>query len=534
MAGRDDWGKQERQSYGEDPAKNRMANCGDGSRADDNAGDGPKYDTGTGSSVPDHDNGNSYKCDWLEQRRTGETGGSSGSEGSSGRNTGNGDGSSWNNGSGNGSSDRNSGNGDAGSSWDGGKAGSNGLDGGDKKSGRKKGSTGKGILIGILIVLIPVLTLTGVGAYVLHSSGSHLEVVSDSDFDMSAIESKLNLIQSVIDSCFLFDYDKDELAESIYAGYVEGLGDPYTCYYTEEEYKDMMESSEGTYYGIGVMISQEVDTGRVYVIRVFSGSPAEEAGMKEGDIIAEVEGKEATGMDLNEVVAAIKGAEGTTAKIKIYRESEKQELTLDVERRQVDVDTVYYRMLDNNIGYLELTEFDSVSTNQFISALEDLKSQGMEALVLDLRNNPGGMLDVAVSIADELIDTGTVVTIRDKAGNEEAYTAEEEGSLGIPLAVLVNGDSASASEVLSGCIRDYDAGILVGTQTFGKGIVQNIIPFTDGTAMKITTAHYYTPNGTDIHGVGITPDIVVEDDKATEDVDEQLEAAIDALMKDRQ
>lgn len=404
----------------------------------------------------------------------------------------------------------------------------------EPKKQKKQGSTGKGILIGILIVLIPLAALFGAGAWALSSSGGHLAVISENGFDMSGIEAKLGLIQSVIDSSFLFDYDEEELAESIYSGYVDGLGDPYTCYYTAKEYEEMMESSEGTYYGIGVMISQEVDTGRVYVIRVFSGSPAEEAGMKAGDIIEEVEGKEVTGIDLSEVVAAIKGAEGTAAQVKIYRESEQKELTFDVERRQVDVDTVYYRMLDNQIGYLELTEFDSVSTEQFTEALEDLKSQGMEALILDLRNNPGGLLDVAISLADELIDTGIVVSIRDKAGNEETYEAEGEGSLGIPLAVLVNGDSASASEVLSGCIRDYGVGTLVGTQTFGKGIVQNIIPFSDGTAMKITTAHYYTPNGTDIHGVGITPDIVVEDDKTTEDVDEQLEAAVNLLTKSQQ
>lgn len=504
MAGRDDRERQDLQFQEDGTAQDRITDCTAGSRYGGNTDNGQEYAAGTDNTCQNHDNGNSYKCDWLDQRQSGAESSTRGENGSGGEN---------------------SSSGGRGSGRDGGR---------DKRPCRKKGSTGKGILIGILIILIPVLALVGVGAYMLRSSGRHLAVVSDSNSDMSAVESKLDLIRSVIDSSFLFDFDEDELTESIYAGYVEGLGDPYTCYYTEEEYKDMMESSEGTYYGIGVMISQQTDTGRVYVIRVFSGSPAEEAGMKEGDIIAEVEGKEATGMDLNEVVATIKGAEGTTAKIKIYRESEKKELTLDVERRQVDVDTVYYKMLDNRIGYLELTEFDSVSTDQFTSALEELKSQGMEALVLDLRNNPGGMLDVAVSIADELIDTGTVVTIRDKAGNEEIYSAEEEGSLSMPLAVLVNGDSASASEVLSGCIRDYKAGTLVGTQTFGKGIVQNIIPFTDGTAMKITTAHYYTPNGTDIHGVGITPDVVVEDDKTTEDVDEQLEAAINVLMKDRQ
>lgn len=399
------------------------------------------------------------------------------------------------------------------------------------RSSRKKGSTGKGILIGVLIVLIPLIAIIGGGAYFLKSTGSRISVVSESGLDLKAIGNKLSVIQSIIDSSFLFDYDEEELVENIYAGYLEGLGDPYTCYYTAEEYNDMMESSEGTYYGIGVMISQEIDTGRVYIIRVFSGSPSEEAGIKAGDVIETVAGKEVTGMDLNEVVSLIKGAEGTTVQVKVYREDGGRELTLDVERRQVDVDTVYYRMLDNKIGYLELTEFDAVSTEQFRNALDDLKAQGMESLILDLRNNPGGLLDVAVDIADELIDTGVVVSIADKNGDSQSYEADNEGSLGIPLAVLVNGDSASASEVLSGCIRDYGVGTLVGTKTFGKGIVQNIIPLTDGTAMKVTTAHYYTPNGEDIHGEGIAPDVVVEEDTETEDVDEQLEAAIEVLTK---
>lgn len=396
----------------------------------------------------------------------------------------------------------------------------------------RKPSTGRGIFIGMAIVLVPLLVMISVFGFYLQSTGSRLMLYSasaQSSLDMSAIKSKLTMIQSVIDSTFLFDYDKDKLADSLYAGYVEGLDDPYTCYYSAEEYSKMMESSEGTYYGIGVMISQDTKTGKVYVIRVFSGSPAQEAGIQVGDVLMTVADQEVTGMDLNEVVAAIKGAEGTKVAIKVYRSSEKEgsrELTLKVERRSVDVDTVYYKMLDQQIGYLELTEFDSVSTDQFQAALKDLKEQGMKGMILDLRNNPGGLLDVAVSLADEFIDTGTVVSMKDKNGKEQVYKATQEGSLGLPLAVLVNGDSASASEVLSGCIKDYGAGTLVGTQTFGKGIVQNIIPFSDGTAMKVTTAHYYTPKGNDIHGVGIKPDVVVEDDTDTKDVDEQLQAAI--------
>lgn len=400
-----------------------------------------------------------------------------------------------------------------------------------KKKSKNRG-IGKGILIGILIVLLPLAVLVGIGRFALKSAGYQLTLVSDDFSDLAVLGSKLSMIQQVIDSSFLFDYDKEELQDSVYTSYVAGLGDPYTCYYTAEDYQAMMESSEGTYYGIGVMISQEVKTGRVRIIRVFSGSPAAEVGLQEGDVILEVEGKEVTGMDLNEVVSAIKGAEGTTASVLISREGSSKKLTFDVERREVDVDTVYYHMEDeaNKIGYLELTEFDSVSTDQFLNAIEDLKSQGMKGLILDLRNNPGGLLDVAVDLADVLIDTGVVVSIEDKAGNVEEYKADESGLLNLPLVVLINGDSASASEVLSGCIRDYQVGTLVGTQSFGKGIVQHIVPFSDGTAMKVTTAHYYTPNGNDIHGTGITPDIVVEDDTNTE-VDEQLQAALNVLLE---
>lgn len=394
---------------------------------------------------------------------------------------------------------------------------------------KKKGSTGKGILIGMLIVLIPLGLLLGAGAAFLKSNDSRLTVISNSHLDSSSILAKLNLIQGRIDQLFLFDYDKEKLEDSIYESYVEGLGDPYTVYYTKDGFQDLMQSTQGTYYGIGVMISQAVDTGKISFVRVFSDSPAMEAGLLAGDMLLKVEDEEVTGMNLDEVVSKIKGGEGTFVNITLYRESEDKEFSVDVERRQVDMDTVYARMLDDQTGYIELIEFDSVSTKQFEKALKDLHEQGMQSLVLDLRDNPGGLLDVAVNIADILIDTGVVVSTADKNDKGQEYRATGEGKLGIPLVVLVNGNSASASEVLSGCIRDYGEGTLVGTQTFGKGIVQSIIPFTDGTAMKITTSHYYTPKGTDIHGTGITPDVVIEENPETKDVDEQLEKALEIL-----
>lgn len=391
---------------------------------------------------------------------------------------------------------------------------------------RRKGSTGKGILIGILIILIPLCLVGGFYAGWLKQKGYHLMPVNDEQLE---VVNKIGLLQGLIDDAFIFDFDKQTLRDSAYAGYMQGLDDPYSVYYTAEEYASMTESTSGSYFGIGVMIQKDPEAGTVSVVRVFNNTPAQEAGMKAGDIILKAAGTEIDGLELEQVVALIKGEEGSEVEIVVYRPSEQKEITMMVERRQVEVDTVNSKMLDDKIGYIELSEFDSVSSDQFKKAIDSLKKEGMTSLILDLRNNPGGMLNICIEIADVFVDTGTVLTADNKQGDTATYEATEEGSLGLPTAILVNGDSASASEVLSGCLQDYGLATIVGTQTFGKGIVQSIFPLSDGTAVKLTTAHYYTPKGNDIHKKGVTPDEIIEDDPETEDVDEQLQKAIEIL-----
>jgi len=395
------------------------------------------------------------------------------------------------------------------------------------KKEKKPVKKGKYILMGILIVMLPLAAVLVAAEWFLSSNNLYLTVMNEKTENTIT---KLSTIQALIDQYYLFDYKQEDITDYTIKGYVAGLGDPYSAYYDEEEYTKLQESNSGTYYGIGVLMSQDPDSGIITATRVFSNSPALEAGVKAGDILVAVDGTEVTGMELTNVVSMIKGAEGSTVKITLSREGEKKLIELDVERREVDVDTVTYEMLDNHVGYIELVEFDSVSVDQFKNALEDLKAQGMESLIVDLRDNPGGLLDTAIKLADMFIDTGVVISTEDSKGNTKDYNATEAGGLDLPCVVLVNENSASASEVLSGCLKYYDAVTLVGVKTFGKGIVQNIIPLTDGSALKLTIAHYYLPDGTDIHKKGITPDITVEDDPETPE-DEQLQKAIQVLTK---
>lgn len=398
-----------------------------------------------------------------------------------------------------------------------------------EKPGKKKRHkrNKKDIFIGMLLVLIPLFALLGGAGWFLSSHNLYLSLSNQNAVNAT---NKLSTIQALIDQYFLFDYKQEDLNDNSIKGYVSGLGDPYSAYYTKEEFDKLKESNSGTYYGIGVLMNQSKETGIITAVKVFRNSPALEAGIEPGDMLIAVDGEEVTGMDLNNVVSLIKGKEGSTVKITIGRDGGKNIFDLDVERREVDVETVSYKMLDQKIGYIELSEFDDVSTEQFKEGLDELKGQGMESLIVDLRDNPGGLLDTALKLADMFIDTGIVITTEDSKGNTKDYNATESGSLGIPCVVLVNENSASASEVLSGCLKHYGVVTLVGQKTFGKGIVQNIIPLGDGTALKLTIAHYYLPDGTDIHKEGITPDVTVEDDPETPE-DEQLQKGIEILTE---
>ncbi|MDD6332272.1 MAG: S41 family peptidase [Clostridium sp.] len=326
------------------------------------------------------------------------------------------------------------------------------------------------------------------------------------------VQDKIDTINGIIDDKFYFDASDDqEREEYIYKGIMESLDDPYSVYYTAEEYEDMMNTSSGSYEGIGVSIQQNAETKTLTVIRVFKDSGAEAAGMLPKDVITGVNGRTLNGEDVSEVVTWIKGEPGTTVDVTVYRPSTDEELTLTIERKTIDNSTVSYKMLANNIGYIEVTDFYEKTGDQFRSAISDLKAQGMQSLIIDLRNNPGGYVNVVVDMCNQILSEGTIVYTEDKNGTVlEKYEADDKESLDIPMAVLVNGSSASASEIFAGCMKDHGVATLVGTTTFGKGIVQQVVPLSDGSAIKLTIAKYFTPNGNDIHKIGIEPDVEVE------------------------
>ncbi|MCD7725083.1 MAG: S41 family peptidase [Clostridiales bacterium] len=398
-----------------------------------------------------------------------------------------------------------------------------------------------GMLLGVILTVL-VGGCTFIGMKIVELSGNDMarQTSAGTDSADSVINeesiAKLEAIEEVIDQYYYKDedIDTDAMIEGMYAGVVDSLGDPYSVYYTAEEWQSLIEETEGIYYGIGAYLSLDSATGLARISGVIAGTPAEEAGLRENDIIYQVDGESVQGMELSEIVSLVKGEEGTSVRLTIVREGETDYLEIDVTRRQIESPTVNYEIYDNDIGYIQITEFDDVTTEQFTEALAVVKGSGVKGLILDLRGNPGGSLPVVVEIARMILPEGTIVYTEDKYGEREEYTCDGEHELEIPLVVLVNGNSASASEILAGAIKDYGKGTLIGTTTFGKGIVQRVLPLTDGTALKLTISDYYTPNGNNIHGIGIEPDIICELDTEAyyeEGVDNQLECAIEELEK---
>lgn len=388
---------------------------------------------------------------------------------------------------------------------------------------KRSSSFKKGLAVGICLTML-ILGLTGcASSYLYPLIRSRQEEAVDEQVD-----AKIEELNHYIDQYYLFDYEEEDIENGIYKGLMAGLGDIYTGYYTPEEYASFMESSNGSYSGIGAALMQDYSTGIISVVRAFAGSPAEEAGLQTDDILYMVEGEEVTGKDLSLVVTDLKGKEGTEVHISILRGTDVLDLTLV--RRSIEVPTVEYSMLEDQIGYIAITEFDDVTDKQFLAAMDDLESQGMTKLIIDLRNNGGGLVDVTCTILDRLLPEGLIVYTEDKNGNRQEEYSDAENYFAGDMAVLVNGNSASASEIFAGAIKDYGVGTLIGTQTFGKGIVQSLFPLSDGSAVKITVSRYYTPAGNNIHEVGITPDIILEADTESEE-DNQLQKAIEVLSK---
>ncbi|WP_313131281.1 S41 family peptidase [Anaerocolumna sp.] len=353
------------------------------------------------------------------------------------------------------------------------------------------------------------------------------------------IMKKVKKIEALIDHYYFENVDEEAFADGIYKGILQSLGDPYSTYYTKAEYKSLMESSSGIYCGIGATVTQDVTTGIISIVTPFVTGPAYEIGLLPGDIIYKVEGKEVTGFDLTEVVSRIKGEEGTKVEVSIIREGESEPLDFSIPRRVVEVPTISYEMLDGKIGYITISEFDEVTAQQFRDAIAELDKQGQKGLIIDIRNNPGGLLNTVSDMLDRMLPKGLIVYTKDKYGNREEKKSDGKEEFSKPLAVIINGRSASASEIFAGAIQDYGKGTIVGTTSFGKGIVQSIIPLQDGTAIKVTVSKYFTPKGQDIHGIGIKPDVTVElKDELKKKVvikkeeDNQLQKAIEIIKKE--
>lgn len=402
-----------------------------------------------------------------------------------------------------------------------------------------------GIFIGIMVTVWGFVGVTYIRYYItlnkLKNQASVTETVelggeatakSDEPVVSDTLVSKITAIETLIKQNYYKDVDTQTLADGIFDGMMESLGDPYSEYYSESELEEVKQGTQGIYYGIGAYISIDKETELPVIADVISGTPAEEAHLQADDLIYKVDGKETTGMTTTEVVKLIKGEEHTIVTLTLIRDGE--QLDVDVERRKVESPTVEYEMRDNNIGYIRITEFDDVTTDQFTEAKAVLEGQGMQALIIDLRSNGGGNLSTCIAIAQQILPKGLIVYTEDKYGNREEHTCDGKREFDKPLVVLVNGYSASASEILTGAIKDYGIGTIMGTKTYGKGIVQQIIPLRDNTAVKMTISKYFTPKGNYIHETGIEPDIEVEFDSETYkkgEYDNQIEAAEKELLK---
>ena len=349
---------------------------------------------------------------------------------------------------------------------------------------------------------------------------------------------KLELLEEIINDYYMDEVTTEDLRIGAYKGLMSGLGDPYSCYYTAEEYKDLQESSSGIYCGIGAVVQQNTKTMLITIVKPYVDAPAYKAGMLPGDIIYMVDGVDVTGMEIDSVVAMMKGEAGTIVKVTVVRDGVAEPIELTITRDVIEVETIEHEMLANKIGYILISQFDEVTPGQFKDAIEQLEADGMKGLIIDLRDNPGGLLDAVVDMLDYVLPKGLIVYTEDKYGNKQEYKGNDNHELELPIVVMINGNSASASEIFAAAMQDYKKATLVGTTSFGKGIVQSIIPISDGTAIKLTVSKYFTPNGICIHGTGVKPDVEV--DLAEElkqkvviehEEDNQLAEAIKVLKK---
>ena len=407
----------------------------------------------------------------------------------------------------------------------------------DQNHGSESGSFIKGLFCGVLLVLICMAGMLFCARWKitkLQSGTISSEASEKLDLNLGQVKHKTGEIEALINAYYLDEIDGQQVEDTMYTGMVAGLDDPYSVYYSKEELESMEEATAGEYSGIGATLSQDPETKEISVVSCFTGTPAEEAGLLPGDVITGWNGSSVSDMELSELVSKIKTDPDEHLTLSIERDGE--ELEVELTRRAVEIPTVEYEILEDQIGYIRLLEFDEVTAQQFEDAMADLEIQGMEKLIIDVRNNPGGVLQTVCDMLDQLLPEGMIVYTEDKNGKRKEYTSDGEHQFTKPLAVLVNGNSASASEIFAGAVQDYGIGTIVGTTTFGKGIVQKIFYLSDGTGLKLTVAKYYTPKGHDIHKKGIRPDVEVELDASlvneteiSHDEDNQLQEALKVL-----
>lgn len=388
--------------------------------------------------------------------------------------------------------------------------------------------TFKKVFIGLGLCLLVYLSFS-----VGNATGKRTAIANENGIPLA----KINKIENLIDQYYLFDIDKNKQQEGAVEGYVKALGDPYSEFLTKEEMDSLNQQTEGEYAGVGIVVTPS-ETGAITVVSAIKGSPAFEKGIKKDDIILKINGKDYNASQMNDAVKVMKGKPNTDVKLTIARMENKTSkiFNVNITRRMISLTTVNSQKI-GDIGYINITQFDRKTDKEFIEQYENLKRQNVKSIVLDLRNNPGGLLDSTVKIADYLLPQGVIVKTVDKNKKEDVQKSDSSEQ-NLPMVVLVNGSSASASEILTGALKDYKKATIVGEKTFGKGIVQTIIPMDKGEGLKLTISEYFSPNGNKIHKQGVKPDVEIKLDEKAKGIgvefmkeDNQLQKALEILNK---
>ena len=398
----------------------------------------------------------------------------------------------------------------------------------------KKSKIYKIIMLVILIVFITFL-ITSIGFYKYFTNGDNASSLLMASSGDSNIESELKKYRALIDKYYLGEVNDEDLEEGAIKGYIEGLGDEYTEYISKEDMEEYMQDTMGNFVGIGIYMVNDTETNRIMVLSPIKGSPAEKAGILPGDYIMKIDGESYTGEDNSIAASKIKGEEGSTVKLEILRGTET--LNFEIKRENVIVNPVEGKVLENNIGYIKFTSFDENTAEEFKAKFEELQKSNIKSLIIDLRNNGGGLVDQALEIAGYIADKGSVLLYEvDKNNNEEVKKSDSNPIINMPVVLLVNGNTASSSEILAGALKDLGKAKIVGTKTYGKGVIQELLTLKDGSGLKITSQKYLTPNKTEINKVGIQPDQTVELPDSVNNIlnvdekdDTQLQKAIEIL-----